>query len=155
MQFRDVKAGFSLFLFDREKAEMRDAKVLDVSPVHYDGTLGVSDMVIDIGVEGFQKKLTFNERAESGTIGNLVISTTRDVIIKEVEHSLEQVELALSQRDSMLEKRDRYKKILSDFSPKYKKDQEIDARFVKIEKSLNELSGLGAKMDELLKELKG
>lgn len=140
MQFRDVKAGFSLFLFDREKAEMRDAKVLDVSPVHYDGTLGVSDMVIDLGVEGFQKKLTFNERAESGTIGNLVISTTRDVIIREVEHSLEQVELALSQRDS---------------SPKYKKDQEIDARFVKIEKSLNELSGLGAKMDELLKELKG
>ena len=151
MQFRDIKAGYTIFLFDRNEIELKEAKVTDVSTPHYDSHYGgLSEMVVDVSIEGQPNPYTFKERTETGYAGNTVISTSRESILSEVEAILTQSEQALSQRDKLENNVAKCKKILTDFSPKYKKEQENEARFGKIESMMKEQAELLKMQQEML-----
>ncbi len=162
MQFRDIKPGYVLYVFDRTNVDFKQLKVLNVTQPHYDPNFpgaAISDMVVDITLEGEQKPYTFKERAESAGLGNLLISTSIETALGDVEALMAQSQQALSQREKLENNIEKCKLILTDNSPKYKEKQEIEKRFTAIDGSISRIEDFMSKQQDMLeklyKELKG
>lgn len=155
MQFRDVKPGYVLFAFDRTDVKFKQLKVLNVTQPHYDANFPgatISDMVVDITIEGEQKPYTFKEHSESAIFGNTVISTSMDTALEDVEALMAQSQQALSQREKLEGNIEKCKQILADNSTKYKEKQETEKRFTAIETSIGRMEDM---LSNLIKQLEG
>lgn len=153
MLFKDLKNGYSLYIFDRDKVTFTQVKVLEITPPHFDGHFGnPTEMVVDVTVEGFPRPYTFKDNTDTGYVNNLVISTDREKGLREVEALKAQSEQALSKKDTYEANIDKCSKILSEFSPAFKEKRENEERFSKLEGSVSELKDM---IKGLVKELKG
>lgn len=153
MLFRDLKSGYPIYIFDREKVSFTQAKVIDVSVPHFDSHYGnPTEMVVDVTIEGFPKPYTFKENTDIGYMNNLAISTDRDKALREVESLKTQSEQALSKKEMYETNIEKCSSILSEFSPLFKEKKENEERFTKLEGSVSELKDM---IKGLVKELKG
>ena len=153
MLFKDLKSGYSLYIFDRDKVSFTQVKVLDVTPPHFDNRFGnPTEMVVDVTIEGFSRPYTFKDNTDIGYVNNLVISTDREKSLREVEALRAQSEQALSKKDTYETNITMCNKILSEFSPAFKEKRENEERFSKLEGSVTELKDM---IKGLVKELKG
>ena len=153
MLFKDLKSGYNLYIFDREKVSFTQAKVLSVTPPHFDNHYGSpTEMVVDVTIEGFQKPYTFKENTDTGYVNSLVVSTDRDKALLEVENLQAQSEQAWSKRDTYRETADRCAQIRAEHSPAFKEKKETEERFTKLEGSVCELKDM---IKGLVRELKG
>lgn len=153
MQFRDIKPGYNIYAFDRSEVQFKLLKAIDVTPPHYDPNFPgstISDMVVDITVEGGTKPYTFKERSESSIIGNTIISTTLETALVDVENLMAQSQQLLQQREKLENDIEKCKQILSTNSPKYKEKQETEKRFSTIEDAITRLGSLMEKQQEAL-----
>lgn len=152
MLFKDLKAGYTLFIFDREKVSFTPAKVLEVTPPHFDSHFGgTTEMVVDVTIEGFPKSYTFKESTNVGYLTNLVISTEREIALREVEALRTQSEKAWENRESYKETAEKCSHILSEFNPLFKERKETEERFTRLESSVGELKDM---IQSLSKDLK-
>lgn len=153
MLFKDLKSGYPVYIFDRDKVTFTQAKALDVTPPHFDSHFGnPTEMVVDVTVEGFSKPYTFKDGTDTGYVNNIVISTDRDKVLREVEALKTQSEQALLKEGTYKSNIDKCSKILSEFSPAFKEKKENEERFSKLEGSVSELKDM---IKGLVKELKG
>lgn len=153
MLFKDLKNGYPIFIFDREKVTFTQAKVVDVTAPHFDNHYGnPTEMVVDVTIEGFSKPYTFKENTNTGYLNNLVISTERDNALREVEALQSQAEQAWNKRDYYKETAEKCSQIRAEFSPAFKEKKETEERFTKLEGSVGELKNM---IKDLVKELKG
>ena len=160
MLFKDLKSGYSVYLFDRGTVKLVKSKVIDVTPPHFDSHYGnTTDMVVDVMLEGHNKPYTFKERTETGYVNDTVISTNLDVVMKEVESVMMQSEQGLSQQDTYKSNIEKCKKILSEYSPSFKQKQETDERMNSMEKTISEMKEMMKSQQEMfskfMKELNG
>ena len=149
-----MKTGYPIFVFDKQEVSVAQGKVQNVSIPHLDGHYGSStEMVVDVTVEceGNTKSYVFKENTEIGYFNNMVISTGRDGILREVEAMKLQSEQALSQVEKHQKNVDKCTTILSEFNPTLKEKKEYDERFNKIEKSMSEMKDM---MTSFIKEFK-
>lgn len=153
MLFKDLKAGCSVYIFDRENVTFSQVRVLEVTPPHYDSHYGSpTEMVVDVSLEGFQRPYTFKDSTDTGYLNNLVISTDRNKGLGEVEALKAQAEQVLAKKASYETSVEKCSQILSEFSPVFKEKRENEARFSQLEGSVNELKSM---ISSLVKELKG
>lgn len=153
MLFRDLKSGYPIYIFDKEKVTFTNAKVVDVTPPHFDSHYGnPTEMVVDVSIEGLQKPYTFKENTDIGYIGALVISTEKGKALREVETLQAQSEQAWDKRDTYKQTAERCAQIRADYSPEFKEKKETEERFSKLENSVGELKDM---IKGLVKELKG
>ena len=152
MLFKDLKSGYPIYIFDRDKIEFTQAKVLNVNIPHFDSHYGnPTEMVVDVTIDGMPKPYTFKENTDAGYIGNLVITTERDKALLEVEALQTQSEQAWSKRDTYKAIAEKCAQIRAEFSPAFKEKKENEERLFKIESSVSELKDIIA---GLVKELK-
>lgn len=143
MTFKELKQGYSVYIFDKDSMNVKSAKVISVSMPHMDKNCFdiqsklVVDVVLDI--EGTMSTYTFKEDTETGYVNSTVISVDKQTIIREVEATKTQSEEALSQVDMHKERLDKCNTILAEFNPAIKERQAIDERFVKLEGSIDEI----------------
>lgn len=153
MLFKDLKSGYPIYIFDRDKVAFIQAKILSVTPPHFDNHYGnPTEMVVDVSIEGMPKPYTFKENTDTGYINNLVITTERDKALLEVETLQTQSEQAWNKRDTYKEIADKCAQIRAEFSPAFKEKKENEERFSKLEGSVSELKDM---IKGLVKELKG
>ena len=153
MLFKDLKSGQYIYVFDREKVSFVQSKVTEVTLPHFDSHYGnPTEMVVDVTVEGFSKPYTFKENTNVGYLNNLVISTEREIVLREVEAFRTQSEQQWAKRDSYKEAADKCSNILAEHSPAFKEKKENEERFSKLEGSVDELKDM---IKGLVKELKG
>lgn len=153
MLFKDLKSGYPIYIFDRDKVTFTQTKVLSVNPPHFDNHYGnPTEMVVDVSIEGMPKPYTFKENTDTGYINNLVITTERDKALLEVETLQTQSEQAWNKRDTYKEIADKCAQIRAEFSPAFKEKKETEERFSKLEGSVSELKDM---IKGLVKELKG
>lgn len=152
MLFKDLKSNYPLYIFDRDKVTFVEARVLDVTPSHFDNHFGnPMEMVVDITIEGFPRPYTFKDSTDIGYSNNLIITTEREKGLKEVEALKAQSEQALSKKDTYETNIKKCSEILSEFSPLFKEKKENEERFSKLEGSVSELKDM---IKGLVKELK-
>lgn len=153
MLFRDLKSGYTIYIFDRDKVEFHQAKVLNVTPAHFDNHYGnPTEMVVDVTIEGMQKPYTFKENTDIGYINNIVITTDREKALLEVETLQAQSEQAWNKRDTYKQIAEQCSQIRAEHSPTFKEKKETEERFSKLEGSVNDLKDM---IKGLVKELKG
>lgn len=153
MLFKDLKSGYPIYIFDRDKVAFTQAKVLNVTPPHFDNHYGnPTEMVVDVSIEGFPKPYTFKENTDAGYMNNLVITTEREKALLEVENLQTQSEQAWNKRDTYKEIAEKCAQIRAEFSPAFKEKRENEERFSKLEGSVTELKDM---IKSLVKELKG
>ena len=152
MLFKDLKSGYPIYIFDRDKVTFTQTKVLSVNPPHFDNHYGnPTEMVVDVTIEGMPKPYTFKENTDTGYLNNLVITTERDKALLEVENLQAQSEQAWNKRDTYKEIADKCAQIRAEFSPAFREKRENEERFSKIEGSVSELKDM---IQSLVNELK-
>lgn len=153
MLFKDLKSGYPIYIFDRDKITFTQTKVLGVNLPHFDSHYGnPTEMVVDVTIDGMSKPYTFKENTDTGYVGSLVITTERDKALLEVENLQTQSEQAWNKRDTYKDIAEKCAQIRAEFSPAFKEKKETEERFSKLEGSVSELKDM---IKGLVKELKG
>ena len=143
MQFRDLKPGYSIYIFDRNEVNLKETKVVNVTPPYFNNRYNnPGEMVVDVQIEGHNAPCTFKERSDTGVNGDTVYSINRDIIVREVEDLMSKSEQSLAQKDKWEENIRKCKEILTGFSPAFKEKQENEERMGKMENSIIELKQL-------------
>lgn len=111
-------------------------------------------MVVDVTIEdgGFSRTYTMSDNISVTYANDLVLSTERDGVLREVEILKNQSSEELSKMDEYKKDVDECEKILAEWNPAFREKRETEERFSKIETSMADLKNM---MAGLIKELKG
>lgn len=155
MVFRDLKQNYNLHILNKEELTVTQAKVTQVGLPRYDAN--VKQTVVDVTVEYEGKSGTYilPETMSISSNGNIVISTDTESLSREVEamkNSAERIIASIPHQRKIIERAD---ELLSELSPTYRKDREIDARFNKIENSLSKMNDTFQEFMKSLNEFRG
>lgn len=150
MIFKDIKQGYTIYLFDRNTIEVTEGKVTAAGASHLDKMNSLFEMVVDITIDasGKTQTYTFKDSNEVGYAGQLMITPNRDAVIKEIQVLKSQAEDALSKVNKEKETVEKCTSLLSTFDPVYKEKKETDERFNKLEQSINDIKELLSKLNK-------
>lgn len=146
MYFKDLKQNYVVYIFDKQNINVRQGKVVNVSLPHFDSVNNTmrTNMVVDVTIDynGKTTTYTLKEDTDTGYTGSVMVTTDKQNIVREVEMGKSQSEEILSQVEMHKDRITKYSQILADFNPAIKEKQEIDARFGKLESSINDIKSM-------------
>ncbi len=152
MQFKDIKQGQPVFMLDKSKMEIKQGKVVNnVYHVESNNNFGSSVFTqqsnimcrdITIDVNGNTSIYVIPEQLESTKAGNIVLSTTQDALIKELNSICDDAKDKLANRDYYQMVVDKTPELLVTLNPALKKEQETETRLRAVEGSVTEIKDL-------------
>ena len=162
--FKDIKQNYPVFIFNKQDLSVVQGKVVATTFPHVDmnsaqkvtptalsptSPLG-TQMVVDVTIEAGGKTATYTipESLSVTYAGNMVLSTDREGIAREVEalkSSAEQVLSSIGRQKEIVEKTT---SLLAELSPVYKEKKETEERFSAIEETV---TGVKGSVEELKK----
>lgn len=156
MLFKDVKQNYPVFILDKQNVKFTQGKVQSVSFPHMDNSapLGMNKTVIDVVIEADGKSATYAmpENLSIVYAGDIVLSTDKDGIVREIEAMKMSAEQVLNSVDRQKEIVEKSSQLLVELNPEFKAKQENEQRLSSLESSMKELKDM---MKGLVKELKG
>lgn len=172
MLFKDIKQNYPIYLLDKDNKvfitgkvtgttfphpEKNDRQTLPGGLPNYNTQSKSKRMVVDLTIEAGDRTATY-EVSENATVnyaGNLVIATDKQALVPEMEamvNSASDFLATIDQRKAEAEETvKKMKATLAEVSPQFKQQQEYDARFNKLEGSVDELKDM---MKNFIKEFK-
>lgn len=160
MQFKDMKQGYAVWFFDKEKVKVYQGKVVSVAVPRYDAPMfgqiqtQPSGMVVDVTIdaEGAQKTYTIPEGASVAYAGTLVLSSEKMDIAREVEAVKAASEDALGKVDWHKDVVARCFAVMEELNPAIAEKREQERRIEGIE---SEVKSLGEMVREFIREMRG
>lgn len=149
MNFKDLKAGNEIYAVDLQKVEVYCGNVTaDATLPHTDPKFGIAQLVVDVTVDvnGEQKTYVLPADADSAYPTNMVVTTSRDVVLRELKAKKSTSQQNLSMKDYHEECIMKCDKYIAMYDPAFREKQENEARFAAIEQGQ-------AKIMEMLKKL--
>ncbi len=139
IQFKDIRAGHTLHLFDKERKEYTPSKVESVKPPYF-ATTGVQKVIdITLQVWGENKTYVVPEDASVAYDGTLMIATDKEQVKLEVQGIRGAADARLKLHDSDIACLERCDKVLELLDETIAEKRETERRFASIEQKLNEL----------------
>lgn len=156
MLFKDIKSGYPVYFLNREIITAYQGKVVSVSVPRYDMQVvnkANAPLVVDITIDanGQTKTYTISENATTTYAGNIVLSTERDGIVREVEAMKSQKEDAIAQEAKNHEDLDKINSLLEDWNPALAEKRKQDERINTIEQ---EVRSIGQQLKDFFSEFK-
>lgn len=150
--FKDLKSNYPVYILDKEEIEASTGKVISVSFPRMDMNVP-GKMVVDVVIESGGKTATYSipENLSVTYANNLVLSTEREGICREVEamkNTAEQVIASVERQKKIIEKST---EVLRNMNPELKQKMEYDDRLNKMENSIGEMKEL---LNSFMKEFK-
>lgn len=147
MQFKDVKNGYPIYILDKDSVELSQGVVKSISFPHADTSqpmYGNNALVVDVSIEANGKCATYTipESLQITYAGNLVLSTSKEVMANEVEAMKNSAEQILSSVDHHRDVISKSSKLLSELSPSYRDKAQTEERFTKIESDMGEMKDM-------------
>lgn len=156
MLFKDIKQNFPVYILDKQNMSFTQGKVQSVSFPHIDNSspMAMGKTVIDVAIEADGKSGTYAMPENLSVVyaGNIVLSTDRDGIIREVEAMKTSAEQILASVDKQKEIVEKSTTLLTELNPEYKAKQQNEQRLSNLESSMKELKDM---MAGFIKEMKG
>lgn len=157
MLFKDLKIGYPVYIFHKDgEKRITQGKVTAISPSRLPQTPSVQTMqlVVDVTIDdgGSSRTYTIPDNLSVTYSNNLVLSTDRDGVIREVEILRNQCADELAKIDEYRKSVSECEKILTDWNPVFREKRETEERFSKLETSMSDLKSM---MSGLIKELRG
>ena len=157
MLFKDLKTGYNVYMLHRsDEIKIGQGKVTAISPsrLPQGASFQTLQMVVDVTIEegGVARTYTIPDSLNVTYAGpDLVISTDREHVLKEVEAMKAHSESALAEVPFHEKSVSQCTAILEEWNPQYKEKRENEERFNKIESSIGDLKSM---LSGLVKELK-
>lgn len=145
MTFKDVKQNYSVYILNKQDMTITEGKVVSVGFPHKDltqkATIGQSQMVVDVTIELNSKTATYTipENLSITYAGDIVLSTDKNGLAKEVESMKNTAEKIIESVPRQKEVIEKSTALLADINPVYKEKKETEQRFAKIEESINRM----------------
>ena len=156
MLFKDIKQNFPVYILDKQNMSFTQGKVQSVSFPHIDNSspMGMGKTVIDVAIEADGKSGAYAMPENLSVVyaGNIVLSTDRDGIMREVEAMRTSAEQVLASVDKQREIVEKSTALLTELNPEYKAKQQNEQRLSNLESSMKELKDM---MAGFIKEMKG
>lgn len=151
MQFKDIKQGQQVFILDKSEMAINQGKVINnVYHVDSNNSYGsvftqqsntiCRDVTIEIG--GKSSVYVIPELLETTKAGNIVLSTSSEALIKEVNAICNDAKEKLANRDYYQMVVDKTPELLVTLNPALKKEQETETRLKAVEGSVQEVKDL-------------
>lgn len=142
MLFKDIKQNYSVYVLDKDKLSLSDGKAVTVGFPRYD--LAAKSTVIDVTLDVNGKTATYAipENLSVTYAGNLVLSTDKEGLVREIEAMKTSAEQVLASVDHQKEIIEKSSGLLSELNPQFKERQETEKRFANIESSVNKIEEL-------------
>lgn len=158
MLFKDLKAGYPVYFLDKNETKYYQGKVISVAVPRYDSSqIGISQqatsLVVDITIEanGATRTYTIPETSTLTYAANIVLSTDKDGIVREVEAMKSSSEEALAKVERHKQTVTNCNQLLEDLNPAFAEKRAQDKRIEGIE---NEVKSLGAVLRDFINEFK-
>lgn len=158
MLFKDIKTGYPVYFLDKNDTTFYQGKVVSVAVPRYDTPQPFSQgqqngLVVDVTIEanGTTKTYTIPETATVTYAANLILSTDKEGLLREVEAMKSASEQALSQVDKHKNTIDKCNALLEELNPAFAEKRAQDKRIEGIE---NEVKSLGAVLRDFINEFK-
>lgn len=157
MLFKDLKIGYPVYIFHKDgEKRITQGKVMAISPSRLPQlqSMQTMQMVVDVTIEdsGFSRTYTMPDSTSVNYANDLVLSTDRDGVLREVEILKNQCAEELTKVEDYKKTVSECEKILAEWNPVFREKRETEERFSKLESSMVDLKGM---MACLIKELKG
>lgn len=145
MMFKELKAGYPVYLFDRASLAYEQAKVMNVLPNYSVGNYGKMEVNITIQTkDGKQNTYSVADTEQSAYAGNLLVSTSKECVINEIN-------ALRNNSDEILQNVDSHKRIVKECD---KLLAELDTGFRDKKNTERRLDTLEQTMQEILKYVK-
>lgn len=145
MMFKELKAGYPVYLFDRASLAYEQAKVMNVLPNYNVGNYGKMEVNITIQTkDGKQNTYSVADTEQSAYAGNLLVSTNKECVINEIN-------ALRNNSDEILQNVDSHKRIVKECD---KLLAELDTGFRDKKNTERRLDTLEQTMQEILKYVK-
>lgn len=156
MLFKDLKKGYPVFFFDRDAVRYYQGKVISVAVPRYDTpnfSTQQNGLVVDVTIEadGATRTYTIPEASTLTYAANLVLSTDKDGIIREVEAIKTTSEDALAGVERHKEMVSKCTELLEELNPVFAEKKAQEKRIEGIE---TEVRSLGALVRDFINEFK-
>jgi len=161
MQFKDLKAGYPVYIFTKgEGLKATTGKVVNVSQPYFPqpqpgqlASMQTAQRVVDVTVESESKTSTYSipETLSVTYANNLVLSTDREGILRDVEAMKAQSQEVVNSYDKHKAIIESCDKILEEWNPVFAEKKEQDKRISGIEK---EVIGLKNMLSDFINEFK-
>lgn len=143
--FKELKAGYPMYLFDRASLAYEQAKVMNVLPNYNVGNYGKMEVNITIQTkDGKQNTYSVSDTEQSAYAGNLLVSTSKECVINEIN-------ALRNNSDEILQNVDSHKRIVKECD---KLLAELDTGFRDKKNTERRLDTLEQTMQEILKYVK-
>jgi hypothetical protein len=159
MMFRELKAGYSVYSFNKESMEQKQVKVVSVGSPYVEpskpGQLsqGMSRMVDVVVDEGGRNHIyAIPENASVTFAGETVLSCDAEGVLREVRAVKSHSEGVLSSMGTHKERIARCETIIAELDTAYKEKRAMDSRLTLVEDCMKEMKN---DIKNLIRELKG
>lgn len=156
MLFKDLKQNYPVFILDKQNLTFIQGKAQSVSFPRIENSIpvGMNKTVVDVVIDASGKSATYAIPENNSVVytGDLVLSTDKEGILKEVEAMRTSAEQILSSVERQKEIINKTTSLLTELNPEYKAKQENEKRLSNLESSMQELKEM---MSGFIKELKG
>ena len=142
MLFKDIKQNYSVHILDKDKLTLSDGKAITVGFPRYDLTAKSTVVDITLDVNGSTATYAIPESLSVTYAGNLVLSTDKEGLVREIEAMKTSAEQILASVDHQKEVIEKSSALLSELNPQFKEKQEAEKRFANIESSVHKIEEL-------------
>lgn len=151
MLFKDLKPNYQVFFFDKDKLCVSTGKVVSVSAPRYMSTQ--ASMVVDVTIEagGITHTYTIPEASALTYANNLVLATSNESIVHEVQAMKSASEHHLSETERHRNVVDQCNALLEEIDTTFAERRRQDKRIEGIEE---EVKNIGLQLREFINELK-
>lgn len=161
MLFKELKQNYPVYILDKQNVTFTQGKVISVSlpRMSMNNSVGMSPqvtpalMLVDVTIESDGRTATYSipENLAVTYAGNMVLSTDREGISREVEALKATAEQVINSVEHQKEILSKTTALLSDLNPAYREKKETDERFTRIEDDMSEMKNM---VKDLLNKLK-
>lgn len=163
MLFKDIKQNYPVHILDKDNVSYIQGKVVSVSFPHMDNTnpMSMGKTVVDVVIDADGKSATYTIPENMGIVyaGNLVLSTDKDGIIREVEALKTSSEQYLKSVDKTRKVLEKSTSLLAELNPEIKAKQENELRLSNLENTMKDIQSdmkdFKEMMSGFIKEMKG
>lgn len=163
MNFKELKPNYPIHILDKtEGVKYVLGKVLNVGQPRYNmptqqapGSMpnfSIPSMKVDVTIETDGKTNTYalTENVSVDSIGNILFSTDKEGIVRELDATITHCEQYLSEEERVKRDLEESKALKGQLDTSYKDKQETDKRFEKIEKAQE---GMGDMLRKIMQKL--
>lgn len=140
MMFKDLKSGYPIYLFDRASIQYEQAKVMSVQQNFAPSNFGKMEVNITVQTkDGKQNTYSVVDTEQSAYANTLLLTTSKDYVINEVNALKTNSEDALNKIDDHKRIVDECDKLLSEIDTSFRDKQDTNHRLTTLEDLMREV----------------